>query len=447
MAKILTILETLLSFVIVFGILVFVHELGHFFMAKLLKIRVEVFSWGIGKRLFGIKKGDTDYRISMVPIGGFVKFSGEEAFEEKRELAPHDFMAKKRWERFLVLLMGSVMNIFLALVLVSIISMVGVTVPEYSEQKPVIGWIGPGSPAEGANLKVNDEVLSINNRKTRTWSEVEIAVATKPKRLITIEYKRGEEILEVQLMTESRTRLAMGYTGFYPKILVQVIYIFPGTPAEEAELKVGDVFLAINGEYIYYHRFLEIVAENPGKELEFLVEREGEILTFHITPLLDGKVGKIGIGPGMKSELKKFGFFSAIGRGIKENWKLAFVLVNYVKDLATGEASAAQIAGPIEIARFSRTFFRMGFFALMGFIAFISLQLGIINLFPIPLLDGGQILVLCLEGLFRRDFSAKVKQTVMQIGFVMFILLFVFVILNDVARNLPKGWESFLFWK
>jgi regulator of sigma E protease len=325
--------------------------------------------------------------------------------------------------------------------------MVGVTVPEFLEQKPVIGWIDPGSPAEGVDLKVDDEILSINKRKTKTWSEVEIAVGTKPKRLITIEYKREEEILKVQLMTESRTRFAMGYAGFRPKILFQVTLILPGTPAEEAGLKVGDVFLAINGEYIYYHRFLEIVAENPGKELEFLVEREGEILTFHITPRLDGKVGRIGIGSGMKSELKKFGFFPAIGRGFKENWKLAFVLVTYVKDLVTGEASATQIAGPIEIARFSRTFFRMGFFALMGFIAFISLQLGIVNLFPIPLLDGGQILVLCLEGLFRRDFSAKVKQMVMQVGFVMFILLFVFVILNDIARNLPKGWESFLFWK
>jgi regulator of sigma E protease len=447
MAKIFVTLETLLAFVIVFGVLVFVHELGHFFMAKLLKFRVEVFSWGIGKRLFGIKKGDTDYRISLVPIGGFVKFSGEEAYEKKAELAPHDFMAKKRWERFLVMVNGSLMNIFLALVFVSIISMVGVTVPEYSEQKPVIGWIDPGSPAESANLKVDDEILSINNRQTKTWSDVEIAVGTKPKRLITIECKREEEILKFQLMTESRTRLAMGYAGFYPKILVQVAYIFPGTPAEEAGLRVGDVFLAINGEYVYYYRFLEIVAENPGKELEFLVEREEKILTFHITPRLDGKVGKLGIGTGMKSELKKFGFFAAIGRSFKENWKLTFVLVNYVKDLAAGEASAKQIAGPIEIARFSRTFFRMGFFALMGFIAFISLQLGIVNLFPIPLLDGGQILVLSLEGLFRKDFSAKVKQTVMQIGFIIFILLFVFVILNDVARNLPNGWESFLFWK
>jgi regulator of sigma E protease len=447
MAKIFTILETLLSFVIVFGVLVFVHELGHFFMAKLMKIRVEVFSWGIGKRLFGIKKGDTDYRISLVPIGGFVKFSGEEAYEKTKELAPHDFMAKKRWQRFLVLVTGSLMNILLALLLVSIISMVGVTVPEYSEQRPVIGWIEPGSPAEAADLKIDDEILSINDRKTKTWSDVEIAVGTKPKRLITIVCRRGGEKLEVQLMTESRTRLAMGYAGFYPKILVQVAYIFPGTPAEEAGLKVGDVFLAIDGEYVYYNRFLEIVAANPEKELEFLVEREEETLTFHIAPSLDGKVGKLGIGTGMKSELRKYGFFPAIGRSFKENWKLAFVLVNYVKDLVAGEASAKQIAGPIEIARFSRTFFRMGFFALMGFIAFISLQLGIVNLFPIPLLDGGQVLVLGLEGLFRKDFSAKVKQTVMQIGFIIFILLFAFVILNDVARNLPKGWESFLFWK
>ncbi len=447
MAKILATLETLLAFVIVFGILVFVHELGHFFMAKLMKIRVEVFSWGIGKRLFGIKKGDTDYRISLIPIGGFVKFSGEEAYEKKTELAPHDFMAKKRWQRFLVLVTGSLMNIFLALLLVSVISMVGVNVPEYSEQKPVIGWIDPGSPAEKANLKVGDEILSINDRTTKTWSEVEIAVGTKPKRLITVVCRRGEETIKVQLMTESRTRLAMGYAGFYPKILVQVTYIFPDTPAEKAGLEVGDVFLAIDGEVVYLDRFLEIVAESPGKELEFLVDRNGETLTFNIAPRLDGKVGKLGIGTGMKSELRKHGFFSAIGRSFKENRKLAFFLVNYVKDLVAGEASAKQIAGPIEIARFSRTFFRMGFFALMGFIAFISLQLGIVNLFPIPLLDGGQILVLSLEGLFRKDFSAKVKQTVMQIGFVLFILLFAFVILNDVARNLPKGWESFLFWK
>ena len=442
-----TILGTIFAFTIVFGILVFVHEFGHFFMAKLMKVRVEVFSWGYGKRLFGFKKGETDYRVSLVPMGGYVKFSGEEAFDQKRELAPHDFMAKKRWQKFLVLVMGSVMNIFLAVVLVSFISMVGITILEYQEQSPVIGWIEPGSPAERANLKIDDEILSINNRKTKTWNEVEIAVGTKPKRLINLEIKRGEEILTVQLMTESRTRLEMGYAGFSGKISIEVIAVTPQSRADKAGLKKGDIILAINGEPVYFHQFVEIIKKNPERELELLVDREGKNLTLHITPRLEGKVGKIGALTGVKSVFRKYGFFSALARGIRENTKLAFVLVNFVKDLMTGEASARQVGGPIEIANFSYAFFRAGFLALMSFIAFISLQLGIINLFPVPVLDGGQILVLSLEGLFRRDFSPKVKQIVMQIGFAIFILLLIFVILNDVARRLPNGWESFFFWK
>jgi regulator of sigma E protease len=446
-----TVFGTLLAFAIVFGILVFVHEFGHFFMAKLVKIRVEVFSWGYGKRLFGFKKGETDYRFSLVPMGGYVKFSGEEAGEEvagkKRELSPGDFMAKKRWQRFLVLVMGSLMNIFLALVLLSVINMVGVTVFEYQEQKPVIGWIEPGSPAAGAGLEVGDEILSINRRKTRIWNDVEIAVGTKPKRLINLEVKRGERIFPVRLMTESKTRYEKGYAGFYGKILSQVIEVTPGSPAEKAGLKVDDVILAVGGKPVYYHELNEVIGKSVGKELEFSVDRKGEGLSFKITPRLEENAGKIGISHWPKSIFKRYGFFSAVVQSLKQNAKLAFVLINYVKDLLTGEASARQVGGPIEIANFSYKAFRLGFFAMMSFIAFVSLQLGIINLFPIPILDGGQVLVLILEGTFRRDFSLKIKQIVMQIGFVIFIFLLAFVILNDVLRILPRGWESLLFWK
>ena len=442
-----TILGTIFAFVIVFGILVFVHEFGHFFMAKLMKVRVEVFSWGYGKRLFGFKKGETDYRVSLIPMGGYVKFSGEEAFDQEKKLAPHDFMAKKRWQRFLVLVMGSIMNIFLAVMLVFIISMVGVNIFEHLEQKPVIGWIEPGSPAERANLKIGDEILSINSKKTKTWSDVELAVGIKPKRLIYLEVKRGDEVFRVKLMTESRTRLEMGYAGFFAEILTQAVMVIADSPAEKAGLKAGDVILAINGEPVYFYHFVEIIEKNPEKELEFLAARQGKTLTLHITPRLEGKVGKIGIMSGMKSEVRKYGLFSAAARSIKENMRLAFIIVNFIRDLIAGKASARQIGGPIEIANFSYAFFRMGFFAMMSFIAIISLQLGIINLFPIPVLDGGHILVLGLEGLFRRDFSLKIKQIVMQIGFVILIFLIVFVILNDVARRLPNGWESFLFWK
>jgi len=447
MVKIFALLETIFSFIIVFGILVFVHEFGHFFVAKLVKVRVLVFSWGYGKRLFGFKKGETDYRVSIVPMGGYVKFAGEEVFEKGGKFEPGDFMAKKRWERFLVLAMGSIMNIILAVVFLSVINMVGVTVLEHKEQSPFIGWIEPGSPAERANLQMGDEILSINKRKMKTWSDVEIAVLTKPDRMINVEVKRGEEILSVQLMTESKTEYARGYAGFDGRIAIQVVEIIPENPAEKAGLEVGDIILAVNKEPVYHYQFTGLIEKNAEKELDFLIEREGETFTLIITPRLQEGVGKIGVYTVPKTVFKQYSFFPAIGGSIKQNTKLAFMLLHYLRDLITGEASAKQVGGPIEIASMSRKFFRQGFFAMMWFIAFVSLQLGIINLFPIPVLDGGHILVLTLEGIFRRDFNLKVKQIVMQIGFIIFMFLIVFLILNDIVRRLPNGWESLLFWK
>ncbi|MFC2169485.1 RIP metalloprotease RseP [Acidobacteriota bacterium] len=439
-----TILETVLSFAIVFGILVFVHELGHFLMAKLVGVGVDVFSWGYGKRLFGIKIAETDYRFSLIPMGGYVRFSGEETFDKEKDPKPGDFMSKKRWQRLLVILMGPVMNIVLAIVIVSYINMVGVNIPEYQEQKPVIGWIEPGSPAARVNLKIDDEILSINAKETKTWGDVDLAVGSKPKREIELEIKRKEAILNVKLITESKTKYAMGYAGFFGKILTQVMMIQPNSPAEKAGLEPGDIIMAIDEEPVYYYQFAEIMQKNPEKKLEFLIERAGQELILQVTPRLEGNIGKVGITQTPKSVLRKFGFFSAFVQSAKENIKLTFLVINFIKDLVTGEASAKQLGGPIEIANFSYAAFRMGFMMMLGWIALISLQLGIINLFPIPVLDGGQIFVLALEGIFRRDFNPKVKQILMQIGFIIFIFLIVFVILNDVAKRLPNGWDSLI---
>ncbi|MCJ7580208.1 MAG: RIP metalloprotease RseP [Candidatus Aminicenantes bacterium] len=444
MSTILNILGQILAFVIVFGVLVFFHEFGHFFMAKLVGIRVEAFSFGYGKRLFGIKKGDTDYRISMVPIGGFVKFTGEDVFEQKRELEPGDFMAASRWQRFLVMVMGSLMNIVLAILLVTIINMVGTTSPAFYEKAPVIGWIESGSPAEKASFLPNDEIISIDGKETKTWTEMEIAVGTRPDRTLKIEVKRNGQIIPIDLKTESRSRLAFGYAGFRAQEWTQVSMITANSPAEKGGLENGDIILAINGETVFRDQFVKIVESSPEKELEFLVDRNGEQKTLNITPKREGEIGKIGIGHGIKSIIKKYGFFGAIGESINFNVNLAFMVIDFLKDLITGEASAKQLGGPLEIANFSYAALRAGFMAMLQWIAFFSLQLGIINLFPIPVLDGGQILVLGLEGLFRRDFSPKVKQIVMQIGFALFIILIVFVLLNDIAKRLPNGWGSLI---
>ncbi len=444
MSTILTVLGQILAFVIVFGVLVFFHEFGHFFMAKLVGIRVEAFSFGYGKRLFGIKKGDTDYRISMIPIGGFVKFTGEDVFEKKREIEPGDFMASKRWQRFLVMVMGSVMNIILALVLVAIINMVGTLSPEFRELTPIIGWTEPDSPAEQAGFLPNDEIISIDGKEMATWNDVELAVGTRPDKTLKIDVRRDGKIIPIELTTESRSRLAFGYAGFRAQEWTQVNMITANSPAEEGGLEMGDIVLAINGETVYQPQFIEIVENSPEVELEFLVKRDGEQRTLKITPRREGKVGKIGISHMIKSVTKKYGFFAAFGESIRFNVDLAFMVIDFLKDLITGEASAKQLGGPLEIANFSYAALRAGFMAMLGWIAFFSLQLGVINLFPIPVLDGGQILVLGLEGLFRRDFSAKVKQIVMQVGFAIFIVLIVFVILNDIAKRLPNGWGSLI---
>jgi len=439
-----SIFGTILAFIIVFGILVFVHEFGHFFMAKLVGIRVDVFSFGYGKRLFGFKRGETDYRVSLIPMGGYVRFPGEEGYEKDAEIGPGDFRAAKRWQRFLTIFMGPVMNIVLAVFLVAVINMVGTQVPVYQMQKPVIGWIEPDSPAARANLQIDDEILSIDGKATETWNDVDLAVGSKPKKTINIEVRRDGEVIQVELLTESKTRYDMGYAGFWGKILTEARMISPDSPAEDGGMLPGDIILAINSQPVYFFRFVEIIEKSAGQELDFLIRRGEETLTLKITPRKEGEVGKIGIVQTAESTEKRFGFFNAFAQSYRENKKLAFLVINFIKDLLTGDASTRQLGGPIEIANFSYTAFRMGFLAMMAWIALISLQLGIINLFPIPVLDGGQILVIIIEGIFRRDFSPRVKQIIMQIGFAIFIVLVIFIILNDVVKRLPNGWQSIL---
>jgi len=440
---------TILAFLLVFGILVFVHEFGHFFMAKLVGVRVEVFSFGMGKRLFGRRKGHTDYRISLVPVGGYVKFLGEEAFEKGAVLEPDNYMAKKRWERFLILVMGAVMNIVLAILAFTIVNMAGVSVPQYLNEKPVIGWIDEASPAARSDFRIDDEIVSINHKNVATWSDVELAIGTRPEKLIVIEINRGGTVFPVQLMTEKdkKYRFDLGYAGFYGKILTQVQTVSANSPAEKSGLKAGDEIRAINGEPVYFYKFTGIIEKNAEKELTFDVLRAGQPLQLQITPRREGQVGKIGVLQVMKSVEVKYGFFGAVSQSLKDCYDMSSALLDLIKKLFTGEASATKnLGGPIEIANMSFSFFRLGLVKLIWFMGFLSLQLGIINLLPIPVLplDGTQIFILGLEGLRRRDLSSKLKQVWTQVMFSVFMVLFVFLIMNDVVRRLPHGWKSLL---
>jgi len=445
----LTVFETILSFLVVFGVLVFIHEFGHFFTAKLVGIRVETFSFGYGKRLFGIRRKGTDYRISLIPMGGYVKFLGEGEFSSEGgtgALPADHFLAKTRWERFLVMAMGSVMNILLAILIFAVINMVGVTVPAYQDEAPVIGYIEPGSPADGAGFRLEDEILRMDKEKVATWNDVELAVGSKPDRLMTVELRREGETLELPLRTEKRTRYALGYAGFTGKFLTQVRLVKPGSPAEKAGLQQGDIILSVDGRLIYLYQFVEFIEKNPDRDLEFIVDRQGQRLSLLVRPRLESKVGKIGAYTEAQTVMKKYGLFRSIVQSVSDNTKNAFLIIRFIKDLILRRAPTQQLGGPLEIASFSYAAWKMGFLAMLSWIGLISLQLGVINLFPIPVFDGGQIFVLGLEGLFRRDFSPKVRQIWMQVGFVIFIFLIVFIILNDIVKRMPNGWESLIPW-
>jgi regulator of sigma E protease len=444
-----SLLMTLLAFIIVFGIIVFVHEFGHFIMAKAMGIRVEVFSFGFGPRLLGFKKGATDYRISLIPAGGYCKFLGEGVYDPGKQLEPDDYNAKKRWQRFLVIAMAPVANILLAVFLVAVVNMVGVDAPEYLDQKPVIGYIEPGSPADKAGLKPDDVILGLGGHAVKIWTDVEMAVGTQPDKTLPVEILRNGQAETVRLAvenlrTEKKSKYDMGYAGFFGKILTQVRMVSKGSPAEKGGLLPGDIILRINDQPVYFYKFVEILEKSPGQALSVMVDRGGEMRTLVITPRNESGVGKIGIMQVPKSVKKKYGFFPAVAQSVKENARLVTLVVDVIKKLFTGETSTRQLAGPIEIANFSYVALKLGFVALISWIALFSLQLGIINLIPIPVLDGGQLFVLLIEGIIRRDLNPKVRQVWMNIGFVIFVFLIAFTILNDIVRRLPHGWRSLI---
>ena len=430
----------LLAFILVLGFLIFAHEAGHFFMAKLFRVKVLVFSFGFGRRLFGFKKGDTDYRVSLIPLGGYVRMAGDTPDEGGPIVttgAPDEFLSKPKWQRFLILFAGPGMNILIAIAFVTLINMIGL---EYPVIRPVIGAIETGMPAAKAGLKTGDEIVRINDEPINDFEDLVLAIRLNSGTALRVEYLRDGK-RQTTVMTPARENGdygPVGRAGIGPLVDPIVGKVKEGSPAWNAGLRAGDRIVSVNGRPIRsLNEFNEVVTKVGGAPLALGVARGGSALDVKLPAVkFDAEDPYRGfMGP---IATRKLALGPAIKESVRENWKMLKYSVNAIGRIFRSEGSVKELSGPIDIARISGDMLRRGWVAVVMLMAMISLQLGVMNLLPIPVLDGGHIAILLVEGVARRDLSLRAKERIQQLGFAVLAALMIVVLYNDVMKNVLR---------
>lgn len=428
-------MTAILAFLFVLGVLIFVHELGHFVMARRIGVRVLTFSLGFGPKLLKIRRGDTEYCISAIPLGGYVKMAGENP-DDPRSGAPDEFLSKTKWQRFQVLIMGPVMNILLAIVVLAGVLWNGAEVPAYEAQPAVIGTVLEGSPAERAGLRSGDVIVSVADRPVETWEKFYMAVSPRANREIPIVVRRDGEVLTLRVTPDAQTSFELGDIGVLPDMHPQIRAVTPGQPADVAGLQVGDIVVGVNGTAIRRDSdLIKVINASIETPLTLTIRRGESAFDVSVTPMRRGDVGMIGVqlSP-FETRLIQPGLIQAVGMSVKRNVELAGLIFETLLGLLTAETSPKQLMGPVGIAQLSGGAAELGWTALLNLMAMISLNLGLLNLLPIPVLDGGHIFIMAVEGLARRDFSARMKERMLLAGFVVLMALMVTVIYNDLTR-------------
>jgi regulator of sigma E protease len=426
--------RTLLSFLFVLGVLIFVHELGHFLAARRLGVRVLTFSLGFGPKILKFTRGDTEYCVSAIPLGGYVKMAGESP-DDPRSGAPDEFLSKTKWERFQVLIMGPVMNIVLAIVVMAIVLAQGAEVPAYEDQPPVVGAVKMNSAAARAGIVPGDRILSVAGDDVPTWKDMAIAVSMKANRSVAVTLNREGRTMSLDVMPSAEGRYEIGDLGVLPDVSPIAQKVDPKDPAARGGMQAGDVIYAVNGARMIFPADLkDVIAKHPGEPIDVEVRRAGAPVHLSITPDKRPTGGWIGITMVEATRSFKPGPFEAVKLSVVQNATSGVMIFKILGGLFTGSTSVRQLQGPVGIAQLSGESAEAGFIQLLSLMAVISLNLGLLNLMPVPVLDGGHILIMALEGVARRDFSMAVKEKMLLAGFVVLMMLMVTVIYNDLTR-------------
>jgi regulator of sigma E protease len=458
-------LDYVVSALVALGALIFIHELGHFLVAKAMGVGVERFSLGFGPRIFSFRRGETEYCISIVPLGGYVKMTGEEAHGEDAihpatEEPPVDpaksFATKPLWARALIVFAGPAMNFVLAAVIFSVVfAAVGVPVLE-----PTIGRVTPDSPAAQGGLRPRDRVVAIDGKPVEHWGEIEDAVTRANGRPLTLTIARDGVRQDVTVtprkvpvrtpFNEPAEAWSIGARPYLPPVVGEVR---PSMPAAEAGLQPRDRIVAFNGQPIEtWDELAEMISTRADETLTLRIERGGSRMDVTVTPRVEverdalgneTKVGRIGIATATSQSFQRSDPLTALARGVARTWDVTAITVVSIWKLITGTIPASNIGGPLQISMVAGQQAQQGLVSYAFFVALISVNLAILNLLPVPMLDGGHLLFFAIEGVLGRPLSLRKREIAQQIGLALLLLLMVFALFNDLTRLLPPVGKLF----
>jgi regulator of sigma E protease len=423
---------------VLIGVMILVHELGHYWAARSFDVRIEVFSFGFGPRLFGFKRGETDFRFSAILFGGYVKMAGEQPTDENVD-DPRAFLSKPRWQRLIIAFAGPAMNMILAVALLTGMYMVRFPKAPPSAQEGMVGSVAAKSSAALAGIRDGDRIVTIDDQQRPSWEDITIKEVSNANHALAVRIERGGHEFWTTVIPKLDERSGLGTVGWQPQGEIEIAKLSPGMPAQKADLHEGDILLRANGQPLRSQDGLRrIVEAADGKPVTLDYRRDGRDYSATVQPIFDktGGPGRwmIGVYPDFRVALIQLPFPNALSESVRQNVKSAGLIFQFLKGIAERRMSPKSISGPIGIAQYAGEAAREGVLPFLGLMAMVSLNLAVVNLLPIPILDGGVILMLLVEMVMRRDLSLRVKETLFKLGFVFLMVVMAFVIYNDIAK-------------
>lgn len=439
---------TIIAGIIMLGILVFVHELGHFAVAKLAGVKVLKFSLGFGPRIVSHQWGETEYMICAIPLGGYVQMLGEgpQENEEEQPLSDEErsrsFAEKSVGRRLAIVAAGPFMNLALPFLILPLAFLVGINLPVFLDQPACVGYVLPQSPADEAGLRSGDCIVAVGEQSITSWADADKALLAQAGQAAIFDVQRNGTRQTIAVAADDSSAEGLQTLGLAPVQIAVVGALSPGMPAQEAGLQIGDRILSIDGESVAsWYDLKTIIQQAKGGAQQFLVERNEQHLEIVIVPIRSDGEGEylIGIAPQVETVFKRFAFKEAFRQGVARSSELIELTLIFIQKLILGKVSTSNIGGPITVVQVAGQAAQTDLASILSILAFLSIQLGILNLFPIPILDGGHLLFGFFELVFRRPLPLRIREMAQQVGLLFIVLLMALAFYNDILRIFSGG--------